>query len=482
MNNLARSLFEEISENWHLEAKSEDNDRYFYHTSDVNKILDGKKYYVIGRKGSGKTAIAEFISKIQDAKIFSEKLNFKAFPFNELYKLYNDGYTVPNQYISIWKYVIYSSIAKMMIKNENVDSQIKSILENIYSNEPDRLEGKIRKWTATAFSIKALSFALNVNGQISESENNLEWKDKVDILEKLLKDYLDDSKYIIVFDELDEDYREILIQSKSKDYIHLLTSLFKAVQDIRGYFKEKNIFPIVFLRDDIYELLNDTDKTKWSDLSIELDWDEDDIKKLLAFRISRAKDRNCVKPLNFEDAWYSIFSREQIRYGANKKYASDLFNFITKSTHLRPRDYMRYLQTCSSVAYEKSASCITPTIVRSQDKAFSNYLKNELQDEIYAIFPNIAKILDLFSQIRKPLFTIREFKDSHCSHFINDPNINSAEKDPDFILKILFHFSVIGNKSRTGKEFFRYKNKEARFNFNETIVVHRGLLKSLQIY
>jgi hypothetical protein len=56
------------------------------------------------------------------------------------------------------------------------------------------------------------------------------------------------------------------------------------------------------------------------------------------------------------------------------------------------------------------------------------------------------------------------------------------ETNVDFVMQTLFNFSVIGNQPKQRHNtFFRYKNKEARINFNENIVVHRGLFKALQI-
>ena len=76
----------------------------------------------------------------------------------------------------------------------------------------------------------------------------------------------------------------------------------KAVQDIKSIFKEKKqvICPIVFLRDDIYLLIKDTDKNKWGDFKIALEWDEPKLKAMLAYRISKAIDEN-GKILSFQD-------------------------------------------------------------------------------------------------------------------------------------------------------------------------------------
>jgi len=108
-------LLEEVSE-WQSEAKNENNDRYFYQTPNVKLLSKGLRCYVIGRKGTGKTAICEYLSNIKNPKHFSKKMTFKNYPFNDLYNLSNDRYTKPNQYITIWKYLIYCAIAQLIPK------------------------------------------------------------------------------------------------------------------------------------------------------------------------------------------------------------------------------------------------------------------------------------------------------------------------------------------------------------------------------
>ena len=70
MNNKNTNAFKEISK-WKLEAKLEDTDRYFYVTPEVESILEGEKSYVIGRKGTGKTAIASYLKKNNGYNHFS---------------------------------------------------------------------------------------------------------------------------------------------------------------------------------------------------------------------------------------------------------------------------------------------------------------------------------------------------------------------------------------------------------------------------
>jgi hypothetical protein len=237
------------------------------------------------------------------------------------------------------------------------------------------------------------------------------------------------------------------------------------------------IYPIIFLRDDIYELVQDSDKNKWGDFRVDLDWDGPKIKKIIAFRISRAMDPVCKEILPFDAAWDKVFGKRKMLSGHSKRKEISTFDYIARSTLLRPRDFVAYLQNCAQHANDEKGK-ITPDVVKRVDKAFSNYLRDELTDELFAILPDISQIFDAISQLRKWNFSIGELENAYSEKvsrgFIKEQNVK-------FVIQILYLFSVIGNEPRPGRFVFRYQNREARLNFNERIVVHRGLFKALQI-
>jgi hypothetical protein len=120
-----------------------------------------------------------------------------------------------------------------------------------------------------------------------------------------------------------------------------------------------------------------------------------------------------------------------------------------------------------------------PRVIVMVDKAFSNYMRSEFEDEIHGFLPEISQVLDTIAQIRKATFSIKEFSIAYKKEvergFLEERNI-------EFVLRVLFHFSIIGNQPRQKNiQVFKYLNKEARLNLNESICVHRGLYKALQI-
>ena len=470
-----------IADNWKLDARFEDSNKYFYNYNEVGLILDDKKCYVIGRKGSGKTAICEHILKTKEFNLFSEKLGFKNFPFNELYGLGNGKYTQPNQYITIWKYLIYSTVCRLMVSNENIDASVREMLEKLYpKNDLKQLARRISEWTSAEFGATVLGSGGSVKLSRQISDNKIPWIEKTDILEDIILEHCDDSKYYIVFDELDEDYRDVA-GNDSVQYIALLTSLFKAVQDIKATFlsTNKHIMPIVFLRDDIYTLINDSDKNKWSDLKIELEWSKDRIKSLLAYRISKDYMEG-EQQLSFDDAWEKIFTRTPISYGTRQGKKTHSFDFISNSTHLRPRDFIRYIQCCCAETVRKGDTFITNGTIKYEDRAFSNYMKDEVKDEIFPLLPDIENIFQVLSNIRKWNFSVNEFIREYNKYVATG---KIKEENTDYVLDVLFNFSVIGNQDKHHKDiyYFKYQHTNMTYNKNENVVIHRGLFKALQI-
>ena len=471
-------VIKKIASSWKLEAKLEDN-KYFYNYKEVQDILTNNKCFVIGRKGTGKTAICEHIANAHEYNTFATKLSFKNFPFNELYELQNSKYTRPNEYITLWKYVIYSNICKMMVGNQAVDSLLRTELSKLYLNR-NNLARNISEWTSVQFGINILGNGGTIKIGRQFVGNTTSWIDRTNLLEDIIIEKATDSVYYIIFDELDEDYRDFNNEQETYSYISLLTSLFKAVQDVKANFSgfNLNVRPIVFLRDDIYMAIKDSDKNKWSDLIIELEWTKDKIKSLLAYRIS--KDVGIQVSLQFDDAWNKIFSKESISYGDKKKKNTDSFSYIERSTYLRPRDFIKYIQAACERALERNEDFITAKTVKFVDRAFSNYLKAEIEDEVFPLMPEIKTIFQILSNLRKWNFKVSEFIKEY-SKFIAEGTIK--EPNIDHVLDVLYNFSVIGNQHRNIKnvQYFKYLQTNMTYNKEENIVIHRGLFKALRI-
>ncbi|WP_346295207.1 hypothetical protein LRC39_18360 [Rhodopseudomonas sp. P1] len=459
---------------WKLEAKLDDIKRYFFAIPELNDIATGDASYVIGRKGTGKTALVQYLSDTSSTDLHVSKLTFKNFPFNELYSQGNDSYRRPNQYITIWKLIIYSAACKLIARSSKCDPLTRDRILKAFPNpDGDNLGTIIGQWISGDFGINVLGTGINISKWFKEKKKTT-IQEKVENLEQFVVKNIPNQTFLVLFDELDEDYKDIFETYNKSEYLDLLTSLFKAVQDVRSITKEHRLYPVVFLRDDIYDLLQDPDKNKWRDFQVDLEWTPESMKGLLSHRLAKAIGKQSD---DFDCLWYSIFNRGAVRYSDGKKTTRS-FDYITMSTQGRPRDYINYLRECAALELKRSRREISAETIKDADKLYSNYLRKELIDEIHGIIPDIGKVLSIFSETRKWILSIDEFKKAY------DERVQAGGvqiKDVDMVLKTLFYFSIIGNVVRVGVHIFRHVRPEAELNFKEKIVVHRGLMKSLQI-
>lgn len=473
--NVLFNTLNEIKNSWNTEARQEDS-KYFYSLDIIDKVKSGKTCYIIGRKGMGKTAISEYLCKNRSNMEFSIRLSFKNFPFNYLYSMEDHEYTRPNQYISIWKYVIYNSICKLMGNNEGVDSSVTATLQRMYEsdfNPSNALSKLIKHWTAKDFGFQIKGTGVNIGLEQSFLDND--WLHKSEIFENIISRYAGEYSYYVLIDELDEDYHNFYSEQERQNYFQLLTSLFKAVQIIRAEFSDKGhrIYPVIFLRDDIYYQIKDSDKNKWREYKTDLFWDKMQLYKMICNRLYISSDKKMPK----SDIWNIIFCEKNVKMGNRQQKSMSVLDYITRSSQLRPRDFIYYVRKCAELALDYGLTYISSAIVKETEKYFSDYLRDEITDEIAVQVPNVDEVYSILSQIRKQSFKPEVFIKAYSEL------PNHTEEQAKRILLQLFNFGIIGNApSMRNQQIFKYQYQAVVFNFNETVIIHRGMYKALQIF
>ena len=96
-------------------------------------------------------------------------------------------------------------------------------MEKIYTSNPIKsLSRTISQWTSAEFGANFMgnggSFKLGRDVKLK----NANWIELVNALEDIIINHCDESKYFIIFDELDEDYRSIKEEDhKLYNYLNL---------------------------------------------------------------------------------------------------------------------------------------------------------------------------------------------------------------------------------------------------------------------
>lgn len=224
------------------------------------------------------------------------------------------------------------------------------------------------------------------------------------------------------------------------------------------------INPVVYLRSDLWDDLEFSDKNKISQTqTFRLEWSPDTLRDLIDIRL-KAK-------LLPTATWEQIADDDLMR-GSQTKW-----NHILSRTFLRPRDVIRFLNAALSTAKQRDD---VPLVFTNRDivdsrEFYSAYLKEELDDEILPHWPKWEQALQACSAISTITFNRDDFKREYDTRRSND---NPA--DSDQALELLYRFSVIGYSTRSGyggsSWTFQYIDPQAGWdNAASRFKVHLGL-------
>jgi len=368
----------------------------------------------------------------------------------------------------------------MMVENQAIDPAISAEMARHFAMDIERgLARSISKISDRSGGVTLFGTGGSASSKTIVIPNDTAWQDRVNILEDVIISHLDSSKYYVLFDELDEDYKDVLEVDTSSQYFDLLIGLFKATHDVRRKLgRSLNVRPIIFLRQDIYELLRDNDKNKWRDAAMTLEWSEPQLRGLATFRLSRALDENGPE-IGFPKLMGNLFTTDTTRAGGARA-KRHVFHYIIARTLMRPRDIISYMRECAKLALDERTEKISPNMFSDVNKAYSSRLREEFVDEMQGAVPYINEIFEVLSRMRKQIFSFSEFKSGYDSLILSKQFNNALPFDT--ICNIMFHYSAIGSQpSQRSAKIFKYQYPNAKINFNENGVIHIGLLQSLQI-
>jgi hypothetical protein len=274
-----------------------------------------------------------------------------------------------------------------------------------------------------------------------------------------------------------------MLESEQRNfYLSLVTSLFKAIDEIRNETNHQGhrLFPIAFLRDDIFEQLEDSDRNKWEDVILRLAWNRDSMQRMLAYRISRANDSG-QRILTFDEAWNLLFTDQLISLSGDSPKQT-MFYYLMVRTYHRPRDYIVYIARCAKIAFDKDLRRIDSRSFLRCEPFYSEYFRQELQDELLPIIPEISQVFAALSIMRKATFILQDFSDaveklSRTGAYDKGAETFSTER----LMQILFVFNVIGNRTASGRRIFRYLDPDENLNIDHAITIHAGLWKSFRL-
>lgn len=467
----------------------------FYKTDIIGQIEKGEKTIVIGRKGTGKSAIYTYICN--EYKKESVKLVLNDYPWQLHDKFRNEVVSERECYVNSWMFLLYIEIAKKIVIDD----------ESIWSSSEKREIKRLKRWlkrnwgsidfdykenlnpkeSKTTFSFMPQIMGNGLGGIAKEISDNSSIGQSLSVynqkLEKILSRLLGtyNKKIYLAFDQLDLAY-----SSDDKGYNNKLIGLLLATYQF--YKKFVNVRVVLFLRSDIFNNITFQDKNKIKDnLVVFLDWDAGkeegnlSLKQFIAIRIKNALK---LSSDDFNSCWNAIFDNSKIGRNQFK------WNHIAERTFLRPRDIIKFLNLAIDQANKRiecnpdSECLIINEDINGIKEKYSTYLFEELKDEISGKYTDYERYLEILREIHVLTFTKLDFQSKY--DIINKRY--PLKESCDTVLERLYEFSIIGfykpgGGGYGGSEYrFQYTSDYQRFNQNASkYKVHLGYKEYLEL-
>jgi hypothetical protein len=248
---------------------------YFLQTDAVKRIESQEVFVVLGRKGSGKTALVRFFSEMSGTST-SKSLSLRGYPWSVHAARVDRGASQIEAYVASWRYLISLELALLLFAKaaNSGHAKVKSIkkfLEDNYGGINPALADVLKpaklRMSGTSFEPEVLGFKL---GSIDFDRNagDLGLGSELNALSDMLMSAtaevaaeLGISNLFLHFDELDQG-----ITTFDEERARMIVGLILAAREVRQSTRETTIkiSPVIYLRTDLWDDLVFSDKNKIS--------------------------------------------------------------------------------------------------------------------------------------------------------------------------------------------------------------------------
>jgi hypothetical protein len=499
--------------------------KVFVKDEKLDRLMRNDTYFLIGEKGTGKTAYAAFLTNKPYQNTQSTVIEIKDTDFNIFVKLKELGLIQLSDFHRIWKIIILLLIAQS-IRPEDIDSNKQSKAKSF-----QELQTSITNYYNNAFIpeiSQSINYILNNDKNISvgakfnllncEANNNS--KKITEESKQLFQNHLYcmEQTFCNAFNKLKLKVNRFLFvdsvdyvssePNQNQDYMSHIsylaeaiwsinTTVFKSMATEGGYLKI-----ILSIRPDIFDGLDLHNKAnKIRDNGVMLDWRTtyEDYKNSSLYALCNRLLGHENEASDGYDWWEYYFPwKTKSTQQGKRDYDSSFINALRLSL-CRPRDlvsFMKALQNANKRSKENYTS-IEDFQHFSVQNEISNYYVNEAKD--WCAYKFDGKTFDtltfFFQNLNgNPRFSYQEYLklfELFIKH-IETRNINFGIEflDPNSFLQLLYDLNLICyyEKDSKGRTYARYCYKEREIHnlspkvkFNCDYAVHNALLKAFNL-
>lgn len=469
----------------------------------VDEIKNPSKYFIIGEKGSGKTAYSVYFAKKNIDGIESKIKFVQNTVYDKFIRMKNNKSLDMSSYKDAWMNVIYLVLSEEIkdlipqkIFHKGPLKKLNKIIENFYSNafSPEFVQAiefvensnnSINAMIDGGIFKPAVQLGVNVSEKYTESNYQLTLTKLLDGFKKVFSEIHLDKKFILFIDGIDARPSDI----SHEDYIECLRGLVNAVIDLNNSdLKNKGIKVALLIRPDIiYSMSIHNMNQKLKDNSVLINWNTnyDKYRGSKLFEIADnffSKQQSLDRPKGVTWDWYFPY---RVSGRASGEEEDSFIEFLRYSLY-KPRDILTMLNDLidknQGDKFEKNN---LSDIIRTD---YSRYLLGELKDYmlIYMKDEEFNVFQKFIKSFKTQRFTYSTFEKKY-DLFVDKQKrygetIPVKMKTPEDALQLLYDTNIIGyEESSNGKEFWSYKERNYS-NVKPEVNIHASQFKFHKAY
>ncbi|MDP1617831.1 P-loop ATPase, Sll1717 family [Phenylobacterium sp.] len=447
--------------------------RIFYKDAFLDRILETKKYFIVGEKGTGKTAYATYLSNGVYNSTNSTTKNINSTDYTKFYHLKQIGHLPVSDFIDTWKVILLLLLCDHI--KENGRSRF---------GAPEKFKSAqqaIEKYYDSAFDpevVSAIEFVkdaeisaellvkyakLAASERSSVSASGTKFQTNLLIIEKSLKEAISSldlrDDHILFIDGIDvrpsalsfTDYMEC-VRGLAFAVWQLNTEFLANIRDSKGRIKV-----VLLLRPDIFDAVEfQNANAKMRDNSVNLSW----ITTYGDYRTSRIfqlVDGILAKqtghdPMIAGEAWDHYFNYDVPNMRIAERLDNPFVSFLRYSFY-RPRDVISYLGIMQEYVRQHNSGMMnfTDRVFLNCQKEYSDYLLGEVRDYLsfYYSSADFNELVGFFKFMKgKSKFSWDEFIENytrfHAANSREKLTLQQLKDGPEEFIQFLYSMNVVG--------------------------------------
>ncbi len=491
--------------------------RIFLQTDALKQILEPQVYFLMGEKGSGKTAYATYLETHKTNDHRCKLTTMTETQYRRFVELKRQGKLAYSDYANIWRSMLLFVVGRMLV--EKSKNPI-----HYFTGKFSKVEKEIQRWSKNALnpevesafeaissealnaklkSEKAGEFGGELKNQRTEKETIL--RHHLLETENSFKEAISSLKlsddHILFIDGID--YRPESIQYQ--DYIECIKGLGEAIWQLNTEFfntirdSKGRVKIVLLVRPDVFHALNlYNSNSRLQDNCVFLDWSTTE-KEYTESSLFALSGRYFSAQQSFEaapsEAWEHYYFTPQS--------PGHTFKRLLKLSFHKPRDVLTYIRITKKHSTRGKSQGQTQFHERiSNDPAvsreFSDYLLGEVRNytAFYMHSEDFPKYLKFFQFLNgHQSFTFEVFAEAFqkFKSWANGEKFHATDylRDPESLLQLFYDVNVIGYSEAvegSGETYYHWSYRERSANniapqikTTGSLVINPGIAKALDI-